>query len=73
MPVTFEALLAPDVRFSLLSLGLLLKKGWSVSFGSEPRVFLVLRFRGGDPDQSFEWKVFRIVSGWFAAPEAHLK
>ena len=39
VPVTFEALVAPDVRFSLLSLGLLLKKGWSVSFGSEPRVF----------------------------------
>ena len=38
VPVTFEALVAPDVRFSLLSLGLLLKKGWSVSFGSEPRV-----------------------------------
>ena len=35
----FEALVAPDVRFSLLFLGLLLKKGWSVSFGSEPRVF----------------------------------
>ena len=39
VPVTFEALVAPDVRFSLLSLGLLLKKGWSVNFGSEPRVF----------------------------------
>ena len=39
VPVTFEALVAPDVRFSLLSLGLLLRKGWSVSFGSEPRVF----------------------------------
>ena len=39
VPVTFEALVAPDVRFSLLSLGLLLRKGWSVSFGSEPRAF----------------------------------
>ena len=39
VPVTFEALIAPDVRFSLLSLGLLLKKGWSVNFGLEPRVF----------------------------------
>ena len=39
VPVIFEALVAPDVRFSLLSLGLLLKKGWSVNFGSEPRVF----------------------------------
>ena len=39
VPVTFEALVAPDVRFSLLSLGLLLKKGWSVNFGLEPGVF----------------------------------
>ena len=39
VPVTFEALIVPDVRFSLLSLGLLLKKGWSVNFGLEPRVF----------------------------------
>ena len=45
--VTFESSVAPDVRFSLLSVGLLLKKGWSVSFGSEPG-FLVLRFLGGD-------------------------
>ena len=51
MPVTFEVLVAPDVRFSLLSLGLLLKKGWSVSFGFEPRVFGPKVSRR-DPDQN---------------------